>query len=277
MKWLSQLLASAALGTLALGAAPGPTVFEWERGIGLRIAGEPATDMFLWFYEWNMFEAMQPGQHTNGTYQLKRTVNAAGTEAVIESPALHLTVRTLPDGADLVLRVTNRTDATWPEIAGIIPCWNPGRVPGTDPYNALPLNRNFSDPGRHRSFFVSASGLTPLATREIHFNARYRDAVDRAADQGAFVFSSKWPTAATNATSGLLVRESEDGQWVTGIGWDDFLSTQGHNPWSCLHACIRVGALKPGDSVTRRGRLYLFRGTKEECFARFRTAFPVDR
>jgi hypothetical protein len=138
------------------------------------------------------------------------------------------------------------------------------------------LNRNFADPQRNKTFFVSAAGMDVLNSRAIHFNPRFRLAVDRAAGGSAFVFSSKWPTSDVNATVGLLVRESEDGRWVTGIGWEDHLSVQGHNPWSCMHTCIRVGALKPNESRTIRGRLYLFNGTKEDCLAKFGKAFPAS-
>jgi len=281
---LARRLAALGLAAVAAGSAPpaaaaassGPVLFEWERGLGLRYPGEPAADMFLWFYEWNMFEAMAPGQHTHGTYKLERSLDPAGRTAEIVSPALRLSARVVPDGAELTVTITNRTAHSWPAIAGIIPCWNPGQVRDTNPSSPRPLNVNFSDPERRQSYYVSAAGLTPLVNREIHFNARLPPAVDRASAEGTFVFSSKWPTSQENATSGLLVRESEDGQWVTGIGWEDFLSTQGHNPWSCLHACIRVGPLQPGDSRTVRGRLFLFRGTKQDCLARFRTAFPPN-
>ena len=267
-------LATAAAGGDPAGApAPKPTLFEWERGIALRLPNEPASTMYLWFYEWNMFEAMEPGQHTHGTFKLERSVNPAGTDAVISSPALRLTARAVPGGAELLLRVTNLTAYDWPEIAGIIPCWNPGRVEGTDPSNPAALNRNFSDPGRGKTFFLSAAGLTLLSSREIHFNGTLRDAIDRASDRGSFVFSNKWPTSAVNAAAGLLVRESEDGRWVTGIAWDDYLSVQGHNPWSCMHACIRVGPLKPKQSKTVRGKLYLLPGARQECLARFREDF----
>jgi hypothetical protein len=71
--------------------------------------------MYLWFYEWNMFEAMQRGQPTPGTYKFARKLDPAGTEAVIESPALHLTTRVVPHGAELLLHVTNRTMHDWPK------------------------------------------------------------------------------------------------------------------------------------------------------------------
>lgn len=277
---LSFLALGVATSALPCAAAAAPAkeaaplqLFEWERGFGLRAPGRPEADMFLWFYEWNMFEAMAPGQHTHGTYQLPRHLDAEHGQASVEAPAIQFAMRAVPDGAELALRITNRTAYAWPEIAGIIPCWNPGQVPGTNPSMPEPLNRNFADTRRMRSYFLSARGLEPFGNREIHFNTRYRPAVDRAAGPQGFVFSSKWPTSAVDAVAGLLVRESDDGQWVTGIGWEDFLSVQGHNPWSCLHVCIRIGALAPGESRTVRGRLYLFRGTKEDCVARFRRDF----
>jgi hypothetical protein len=230
--------------------------------------------MFLWIYEWNMFEAMKPGQHTHGTYQLPRRITSSGSEAIVDSPELHLTLRPRPDGAELILRITNQSSQRWPELAGIIPCWNPGQVPGTNPSMPLPLNRNFTDPWRRNSYYVSAGGLTPLDSRALHFNARHREAAERASDGGRFAWSNKWPTSGENATAGVLIRESEDGRWVTAIAWEDFLSVQGHNPWFCLHACVRIGALAPGESRTIRGRLYLLPGRKEDCLALFQRDFP---
>ena len=92
-------LATAAAGGEPAGApAPKPTLLEWERGIALRLPNEPASTMYLWFYEWNMFEAMEPGQHTHGTFKLERSLNPAGTDAVISSPALRLTARAVQIG-----------------------------------------------------------------------------------------------------------------------------------------------------------------------------------
>lgn len=275
---LERRVAVAFLGCLGAGLAfAQPKIFEWERGFGLRIPGEPAAEMFLWVYEWNMFEAMNAGQHTHGTYKLPRRLAADGSEGIVDAPDLHLTMRAVVDGAELVLRITNRTHHAWPEVAGIIPCWNPGQVPGTNPSMPLPLNRNFADPWRKNTFYVSAGGLTPLDSRAIHFNAKHRDAAEALSDRGRFAFSNKWPTSGENATAGLIVRESEDGRWVTGVAWEDILSVQGHNPWSCMHAGVRIGALKPGESRTVRGRLYLFHGTREECAQRFQRDFPDAR
>jgi hypothetical protein len=275
--WWSRLALVAALAgcIIADARAASPRLFEWERGFGLRVAGEPTAEMFLWIYEWNMFDAMAQGQHTKGTYDLRRTHSADGTEAVVDAPQFQLILRAVADGAQLTLRVTNRTAHAWPEMAGIIPCWNTGQVPGTNPSMPKPANPHFADPWRRNTYYVSESGLTPLDSRAIHFNAALRAAADRAAESGRFAWSNKWPTSDENARAGFMVRESEDGRWVTAVAWEDFVSVQGHNPWYCLHNCVRVGPLRPGESRTVRGRLYLFPGNKEECLARFRRDFAT--
>jgi hypothetical protein len=141
----------------------------------------------------------------------------------------------------------------------------------------LSLNRKFADPWRQKTFFFTGAELSPLASRALHFTAAQRAAANRVSLTGEFAFSKKWPISAVDATGGLLVRESEDGDWVTGVAWEDALSVQGHNPWNCMHVGVRVGALKPGESRSLRGRLYLFRGTKLDCLARFERDFPARR
>src|SRR5262245_8248796 len=97
VRFLLSSLASMAFAR-APAAAAAPALFAWERGIGLRIPGEPAADMYFWVYEWNMFGAMQAGQHTHGTYQHRRTISPATGEAAIDSPGLSLRVHVVSDG-----------------------------------------------------------------------------------------------------------------------------------------------------------------------------------
>jgi hypothetical protein len=80
--------------------------------------------VFLWFYEWNMFDAVKKGEHTLGTFKWPRTVNEAQTEAVVGSDDLRVKAKASDGGADLLLTITNKSDHDWPEIAGIIPCFN---------------------------------------------------------------------------------------------------------------------------------------------------------
>jgi hypothetical protein len=191
--------------------------------------------------------------------------------ATIDAEGLQLTVRAVRDGAELTLEVTNRSAYAWPEIAGIIPCFNPGApLRNAAQFPRAPLNAQFDNTN---TWYVGESGLEKLIGRDIHFNAGLRGKVDAQAEDGRFVFSEKWPTSPDDAHWGLLVRESTDGEWVTGIAWDRFLSAQGHNPWSCMHLCVNVGPLAPGESQTIHGRIYLFPGTRDECHDRFRQDF----
>ena len=85
---------------------------------------------------------------------------------------------------------------------------------------------------------------------------------------GRYVFSEKWPTDVSNPEFGAIIRESVVGRWVAGIVWDEFLSAQAHNPWNCMHLSVRVGALAPGESVTRKGRIYLYNGDADDCLGK---------
>jgi len=259
------LLGTVLVAGLMAGAgcsSPRPNVklLAWERGIAVASRDQPGMAMYLWFYEWNMFGAVARGQHTGGGYkQFARQVSEDQNEAVLTSDTMELKARAAEDGAELLLTITNRSDHDWPDVAGIIPCFNPG--PKDDP------NEQFANAN---TWFVGPDGLVRQEKREIHFNADLRSSIDARSDQGRFVFSHKWPTSDVDATEGLLLRESTDGQWVTGIAWERFLSAQGHNPWQCMHLCIRVGPLKRSETRTVRGRVYLFPGTKEDCLRRMR-------
>jgi hypothetical protein len=220
--------------------------------------------MFLWFYEHNLFDAVERGHNTAGSWRSsKKTVSADGTRATLEVPNMKLFATAVADGVTLKLEVTNASAYDWPDVAGIIPCFNPG-----DQQNAAKRtarNPAFADEDRNRTYFLGPNGLERLASREIHFNEKLRRAIDLISSGGVFSFSEKWPTSAVNARAGILIRESSDGKWVAGIAWDDFVSVNGHNPRKCMHVGVRVGPLARGGRTLRRGKLYLFRGTKEEC------------
>ena len=137
----------------------------------------------------------------------------------------------------------------------------------------------FLDEKHVHTYFLGKNGLELIKgqyPREIHFNNKYRTTImrwDKEREDERFVFSEKWPTSERDAYAGLMVRESKDKQWVMGIAWESFLSAQGHNPWKCMHLSIRVGPLKKGEQKTIRGKIYLFKGSKEDCLACFENDF----
>lgn len=232
---------------------------EWERGVALYPASMPEMKMYLWFYEWTLFDAIAPGEHTGASYDHPRRVTR--DRAVINTPQLTLRVQAVGDGAELELSVTNRSQHDWGALAGIIPCFNPGPEQRRNP--------SMIDPEHCRTFFRGERSLEPLKEREIHFNHELRPLLKRLSPRLEFVFSKKWPTSDRDAYAGFLVRESADGRWSAAITWQDFVSVQGHNPWKCMHHSVRVGPLPRGSSKTVRGKIYLLLGTKEDAWHRY--------
>jgi hypothetical protein len=265
---LAALLTTLAILTplQANSAEPNVKLREWQRGFAVDSQPQPDMSVYLWFYEWHMFEAMTPGQHTRGTYELQRSLSGDQRVGRITSDALQLSMAAVTDGAELKLTVKNITDYQFPPIAATIPCFNPG------PKETR--NRQFANTN---TYYLSAGGLKKLIKREIHFNDKFRKLVDEQGKPGEFVWSHKWPLNDDNAVGGLIVRESTDGKWACGIAWEDFLSSQGHNPWECMHLSIRIGDLKPGESKTIRGRIYLLRGDKSDVLKRYYEDFKVTK
>lgn len=265
---MKKLLLSLLLASIA-GAQDTTRLSAWERGVKVSSRSDAKGFAHLWFYEWHMFDAIKQGEHTGGRWDWKWQVNDAGTEAVMNGDWLKLTADAKPDGAELKLEIENRSQHDWPEIAGMIPCFNPGNPRGE---TANPI---FLDLEHDDTWFVGQKGfelIKGFAPREIHFNQKLRRQVmkwPKERKDGRFVFTSKWPTSERNATKGLMIRESESDGWVMGIGWERFLSAQGHNPWRCMHLCVNIGPLKRGEKRTVRGRVFLFKGTKEDCLKRY--------
>jgi len=73
----------------------------------------------------------------------------------------------------------------------------------------------------------------------------------------------------TQSTSGLVITESIGSRWLMGLGWDR-ARTLSIGAQDCIHSHPLVYSLKPGESVTRKGRVYLTRATKEALLQRYR-------
>lgn len=229
---------------------------------------------YLWFYEWHLFDAVDKGEHTAGSWDWSWRVSGDGSAAEMDVGWLRLCADATGDGADLSLEITNTSDHAWPSIAAIIPCFNPG-----DPEQPSQRNTLFLDEAHTLTYFRGEDGLDPIAgavPRDIHFNHACRPDIaswDKEEEGDAFVFGRKWPTSDRDAYAGILIRESCDGRYVMGIAWESFLSAQGHNPWNCMHLSVRVGPLAQGECRTIRGRLYLMEGAKETCLQAFEKDF----
>ncbi len=249
---------------------------EWERGIRFESRTNSELFAFLWFYEWHLFDAVCKGEHTRGDHKWNWDFNTEGTQARMDADCMSMDVQTNTHGADLALTVHNKTDYDWPEIAAIIPCFNPG-----DPLTPELRNALFLDEGHVHTYFRGENGLMPIkgaVPREIHFNHQCKNNVmawDKENADGSFVFDSKWPTSNRDAYAGVMIRESSNRHYVMGIAWESFLSAQGHNPWNCMHLSIKVGPLAQGASKTIHGKVYLFAGDKDACLSAFDEDFQA--
>jgi hypothetical protein len=248
---------------------------KWERGIKVESRRYKKGFAYFWFYEWHLFDAVTKGEHTQGSRSWKWTVDAKSRLAKMTSQWLKMRIKATENGAEMTLEITNTTNYDWPDIAAVIPCFNPG-----NPKNSKEQNPIFLDENHKNTYFLGRNGFELIKgkyPREIHFNHGLKKTImnwEKEREDGNFVFSNKWPTSDRDAYAGLMVRESEDKRWVMGIAWESFISAQGHNPWKCMHLSIRVGPLKQGEKKTIRGRIYLFKGSKEDCLRYFKRDFP---
>ena len=251
--------------------APDGRVVEW---LLVEPYEQKSMQMYLHFYEWDiLFDAVRKGQRTRCNQQFSMAVNKDQNQAIITYENIQLICNAALDGVDLFLTITNNTNHDWLEISGIIPCFNPGNSKTENP----PVNQLFLDEMHTQTFFLGQKDLELLNNREIHFNEKLHSTIEQFSPDGNFAFSSIWPTSELDAKEGILIRESEDKKWVTGIGWEDFLFVQAHNPLKCMHVCAKVGPLRISETKSIRGKIYLFRGKKDECLSKFFDDFSVTK
>jgi hypothetical protein len=247
---------------------------RWNLGVSLSSRTDPEALVYFRFYEWHLFDAVVVGDHTRGIDDWEWDISPDGGEASIQADWMQVNVRTVDDGAEIALSVTNHTDHDWPQIAAIIPCLGAEYA-----RYGLPASPAFFDDGHERTYYLGTDGLDLLRAREIHYAAPWVETVlDRSPrGDGAFeAISHKWPHSDRAATAGLMVRESADRRWVTGVAWQDFLSAQGHNPRRCMHLSVRVGPLARGETKSVKGKIYLMPGTREDVLGHYLQDFcPV--
>jgi hypothetical protein len=256
---------------------PGDTRdYDWGEGLLARPrAGGPA--VFLRFYEWNLFGAAREGTHTRADKSQAHLAasHPKGDAGEVTYPAhgVDLFAEAGDGRVDLRLRVENRTERDWPEAAAVIPCLNPGRTPTGEPVTPA-----LADAEREHTYYCSESGMEPLGDGRLHWHTDLRAAVEAHRPEGGFpTDGSPWNEEAPGeASEALLVRESSEGEWVTGVGWEAGLSVDAHNPWQCMHVSIPVGPLAPGERTERRGALYLQRGDRGDVLDAYRAEFGSE-
>jgi len=75
--------------------------------------------------------------------------------------------------------------------------------------------------------------------------------------------------------SGFMAKVSSDGEWVLGIATDIARSVSCNFKLrtSCIHSNPNWGEVAPNETVTARGKFYLFRGTLQELLEKIKSEF----
>ena len=77
---------------------------------------------------------------------------------------------------------------------------------------------------------------------------------------------------------GLIVRESLDSKYCSGMYWERTAYISNRHPADCVHASVDLGPLDPGGSRLARGKVYFITGTKDDLLELWKKDFPcVDK
>jgi hypothetical protein len=68
---------------------------------------------------------------------------------------------------------------------------------------------------------------------------------------------------------GLIVRESLDRRYASGMYWERTAYISNRHHADCVHAALDFGPLKEGESRTVQGRFYFVRGSRDDLLALF--------
>lgn len=78
------------------------------------------------------------------------------------------------------------------------------------------------------------------------------------------------------ADGGLIIRSSQDGTRHVAQIWDDVFTVayNFHRELNCTHSNPRFGVVVPGETSTLHGRIYFFKGDREQLYEMVKRDFP---
>jgi hypothetical protein len=264
-------------GPGASAGAEGALALSWEKNIlTIRGATVPGGELKVWYLE----AFCRPGSTDR---EWKETVIPHKTALVATDPdGQRLTLRsTLADGVivdhdiragrdDVTFRLvaTNPTDHP-SESAWAQPCIR------VDKFTGVPVKRD-SEEYLTRAFIFVDGHLARLPTQPWATQARYVPGqvwcpahVDRN-DVNPRPLSTIVPS------SGLIGCFSADETAIMATAWQPYQELfQG--VIVCLHSDFRIGGLKPGETKTIRGKIYLVKNDVPALVKRYETDFPEQR
>ncbi|HDY86569.1 MAG TPA: hypothetical protein ENH82_00455, partial [bacterium] len=73
---------------------------DWEQGFLIAPHDNQDVQIFIWFYEWHLFDAVLPGIHTHGPREwsgFRKSIDESQTEGFMEKEGLRLDIKSAHD------------------------------------------------------------------------------------------------------------------------------------------------------------------------------------
>lgn len=177
-------------------------------------------------------------------------------------------IRVENDRIFFVLKATNPTqrasDAAWAQ-----PCVRVDRFTGQDPKDS----REVYPPYVRQCFMLIDGEVQRLPTRPWALNARYTPGQVYCPDNVDRNDVNPRPLSLLRPSHGLCGCFASDPNWILGMTWEPYQEIfQG--VITCMHNDFRIGGLKPGETKTIRGAMYVHHGTMDALLTRYRRDFP---
>ena len=200
---------------------------------------------------------------------------------MVEASADHLRIRLLSELADGVV-VDHEIRAGDDEVDFRVVATNPGANESqahwaqpcirVDRFTGAPSEHN-SEVYLSRSFIFVDGKLTRLPTQPWAKEARYTPGQVWCPEHVNRDDVNPRPLSALRPSSGLIGCVSADGKQIMATAWEPYQELfQG--VIVCLHSDFRIGGLKPKESKTIHGKIYVVPADVNALLARYRHDFP---
>lgn len=272
IKWVLVLVGLMA-GAPAVAAEPSPFKLKWKDNL-LTVSGQdlPGGDLAIWYLE----AYCRPGSTDRDWGQ---TVIGHKTELISASDdgqrirlkcllkdgvVVEHDIQAVSDGVQFRVVAKNPTDkeseAHWAQ-----PCIRVGNFTGRKQTDYL-----------DKCFVFLDGKLERLPTRDWATKARYTPGQVWAPKSVNRNDVNPRPLSPLVPSNGLIGCFSADESWIMASAWEPYQELfQG--VIVCVHSDFRIGGLKPSESKTIRGKVYLLKGGVEDLVKRYEADFPEQR
>jgi len=211
-----------------------------------------------------------------------------------EGDPVQLAFRSFPDGAAWARGLDNGGDQTrvfhFKPVEDGVAMWMTVRTRVPLP-GAFCVQQCLRFTGRHNAEWRQRVARVPsLSELDLQAGGHANETLTHARRPGGWISfpvqHTRRPTRAGRSLAGepedeevlhgLIVRESADRRYASGMYWERTAYVSNRHEADCLHAAVDFGPLQAGESRTVRGRFYFVEGSKEDLLAAWRKEFSEN-